>query len=126
MTQSVMAAKVNAQLHLLTHVFAVLAQDELSWLAQIYPTILSKNNKQIKKLREARIGSKSVTQKILVEKLFSKTVILENSCGIRESITMLKITGPLLKHNHSSQKILLYILTTELRIMKSKSQISQN
>jgi len=43
--QSVMAAKVNAQLHLLTRVFAVLAQDELSWLAQIYPTILSKNNK---------------------------------------------------------------------------------
>jgi len=46
--QSVTAVKVNAQLHLLTHVFAVLAQDALSWLAQIYPTILSKNNKQIK------------------------------------------------------------------------------
>jgi hypothetical protein len=33
----------------MTHVSAVLAQDELSWLDQIYPTILSKNNKQIKK-----------------------------------------------------------------------------
>jgi hypothetical protein len=38
---------VNARLQLLTHAFAVLAQDELSWLAQIYPTILSENNKQL-------------------------------------------------------------------------------
>jgi hypothetical protein len=39
---------VNAQLDLLAHVFVDLVQDELSWLAQIYPTILSENNKQIK------------------------------------------------------------------------------